>query len=106
MYLTQNLTIEDFARHVGIHYREVSSIINSEFNTNFFEFVNEYRVNRAKQLLLDPAFARMTILDILLESGFNSKSSFHRFFKRYTGMSAAEFRKQGALPDSPPPAPE
>lgn len=95
LYLTQNLTIEDFARHVGIHYREVSTIINTEFKTNFFEFVNEYRVNRAKQMLLDPAFARMTILDILLESGFNSKSSFHRFFKRYTGVSAAEFRKQG-----------
>jgi AraC-like DNA-binding protein len=95
LYLTQNLTIEDFARQVGIHYREVSSIINSEFKTNFFEFVNEYRVNRAKQMLLDPECARMTILDILLESGFNSKSSFHRFFKRYTGVSAAEFRKQG-----------
>ncbi len=102
LYLTQNLTIEDFARQVGIHYREVSSIINSEFKTNFFEFVNEYRVNRAKQLLLDPAFERMTILDILLESGFNSKSSFHRFFKRYTGMSAAEFRKQGeTAPNTP-----
>jgi AraC-like DNA-binding protein len=95
LYLTQNLTIEDFARHVGIHYREVSSIINTEFKTNFFEFVNEYRVNRAKEMLLDPAYTRMTILDILLESGFNSKSSFHRFFKRYTGVSAAEFRKQG-----------
>lgn len=95
LYLKQNLNIEDFARQVGIHFREVSSIINKEFNTNFFEFVNEYRVNRAKEILLDPQYAEMTILDILLESGFNSKSSFHRFFKRYTGMSAAEFRKQG-----------
>jgi len=94
LYLKQNLNIEDFARQVGIHFREVSSIINKEFNTNFFEFVNEYRVNRAKQMLVDPQYAEMTILDILLESGFNSKSSFHRFFKRYTGMSAAEFRKQ------------
>lgn len=93
LYLKQNLNIEDFARQVGIHFREVSSIINKEFNTNFFEFVNEYRVNRAKQMLVDPQYAEMTILDILLESGFNSKSSFHRFFKRYTGMSAAEFRK-------------
>lgn len=101
LYLTQNLNIEDFARQVGIHYREVSSIINKEFNTNFFEFVNEYRVNRAKQMLLDPQYAQMTILDILLESGFNSKSSFHRFFKRYTGMSAAEFRKTN--PPIPPP---
>jgi AraC-like DNA-binding protein len=94
LYLTQNLNIEDFARQVGIHYREVSSIINKEFNTNFFEFVNEYRVNRAKQMLVDPRYSQMTIFDILLESGFNSKSSFHRFFKRYAGMSAAEFRKQ------------
>ena len=94
LYLKQNLNIEDFARQVGIHFREVSSIINKEFNTNFFEFVNEYRVNRAKQMLIDPQYAEMTILDILLESGFNSKSSFHRFFKRYTGMSAAEFRKE------------
>jgi AraC-like DNA-binding protein len=95
LYLKQNLNIEDFARQVGIHYRDVSSIINKQFNTNFFEFVNEYRVNRAKEMLLDPRYVEMTILDILLESGFNSKSSFHRFFKRYTGMSAAEFRKQG-----------
>ncbi|WP_323813574.1 AraC family transcriptional regulator [Cellvibrio sp. NN19] len=98
LYLKQNLNIEEFARQVGIHYREVSSIINKEFNTNFFEFVNEYRVNRAKQMLLDPQYAQMTILDILLESGFNSKSSFHRFFKRYAGMSAAEFRKQNLNP--------
>mgnify|MGYP000946996010 CR=1 FL=1 len=97
LYLKQNLNIEDFARQVGIHYREVSNIINKEFNTNFFEFVNEYRVNKAKQMLLDPQCSTMTILDILLESGFNSKSSFHRFFKRYTGMSAAEFRKQYPL---------
>ncbi len=96
LYLRQNLNIEDFARQVGIHYRDVSSIINKHFNTNFFEFVNGYRVDKAKQMLLDPQHADMTILDILLESGFNSKSSFHRFFKRYTGMSAAEFRKQVA----------
>lgn len=100
LYLKQNLNIEEFARHVGIHYREVSSIINKHFKTNFFEFVNEYRVNKAKQMLLDSQYANMTILDILLESGFNSKSSFHRFFKRYTGMSAANFRKQKPAAES------
>jgi len=96
LYLKQNLNIEEFARQVGIHYREVSVIINKHFDTNFFEFVNSYRVQRAREMLLDPGFADTTILEILLESGFNSKSAFHRFFKRYTGMSAAEFRKQHA----------
>jgi AraC-like DNA-binding protein len=94
LYLTANLNIEDFSRKVGVHYREVSSIINTQFDTNFFEYVNQYRVAKAKTLLRDPNFNHKTILDILLESGFNSKSSFHRFFKRYTGMTAAEFRKQ------------
>jgi AraC-like DNA-binding protein len=96
LYLRQNLNIEEFARHVGIHFREVSTIINKHFDTNFFEFVNSYRVNKAKAMLVDPAFADTTILDILMESGFNSKSAFHRFFKRYTGMTAADFRKQHA----------
>lgn len=94
LYLKQNLNIEEFARHLGIHYREVSNILNHHFNTNFFEFVNRYRVDQAKQLLLDPRRSDTTIMEIFLESGFNSKSSFNRFFKRYTGMSAAEFRKQ------------
>ncbi len=97
LYLRQNLNIEEFARHIGIHFREVSTIINKHFDTNFFEFVNSYRVNRAKEMLVDPKFADTTIFDILMESGFNSKSAFHRFFKRYTGMTAADFRKQHAL---------
>jgi AraC-like DNA-binding protein len=93
LYLKHTLNIEEFAKQVGIHYREVSVIINQHFDTNFFEFVNSYRVNKAKDMLVDPKYTDTTILDILLESGFNSKSSFHRFFKRYTGMSAADYRK-------------
>lgn len=96
LYLKHTLNIEEFAKQIGIHYREVSAIINQHFNTNFFEFVNSYRVDKAKQMLVDPKLSDRTILDILLESGFNSKSSFHRFFKRYTGMSAADYRKQHA----------
>lgn len=100
LYLKHTLNIEEFAKQVGVHYREVSAIINQHFDTNFFEFVNSYRVNRAKEMLVDPKFADTTILEILLESGFNSKSAFHRFFKRYTGMSAADYRKQHAADGS------
>ncbi len=96
LYLKHNLNIETFSKQIDTNYREVSSIINNHFGTNFFEFVNEYRVNKAKGMLIDPAFADKTILFVLLECGFNSKSAFHRFFKRYTGTSAADFRKQHA----------
>ena len=94
LYLKHNLNIEEFSRRIGLPYREVSNTINKHFETNFFEYVNLYRVNKVKELLADPKFSDKTILDILFEAGFNSKSAFHRFFKRYVGMSAAEYRKQ------------
>ncbi|MDR7091206.1 helix-turn-helix domain-containing protein [Cellvibrio fibrivorans] len=93
LYLKNNLNIEEFSKCIGLSYREVSSIINKHFQTNFYEFVNLYRVNKAKELLLNPDYADRTILDIFLESGFNSKSAFNRFFKRYVGVTATEFRK-------------
>lgn len=94
VFLRANLNIEQFSSMIDYPVKDVSSVINKHFGTNFFEFVNSYRVEEAKQLLTDPAHADKTILDILLESGFNSKSAFHRFFKRLAGMPPSEYRKQ------------
>lgn len=94
IYLQQNLNIEQFGARLDLPVKEVSSVINKHFGTNFFEFINSYRVEEAKRLLSDPAFSQKTILDVLLESGFNSKSAFHRFFKRLVGESPSEFRKR------------
>lgn len=93
-YLKHNLNIEEFSKRVHLPIKEVSAVINKHYNTNFFEFMNSYRVAEAKRMLSDPAKAEITIMDILLESGFNSKSAFHRFFNRMVGMSPTEFRKQ------------
>lgn len=99
VFLRANLNIEQFSAIIDLPVKDVSSVINKHFGTNFFEFVNSYRVEEAKQLLSDPSQADKTILDILLESGFNSKSAFHRFFKRLAGMPPSEYRKQhGARP--------
>ena len=94
IYLKKNLNLEQFSERIDLPAKEVSSVINKHFGTNFFEFVNSYRVEAAKTLLADPEKAEMTVLDVLLESGFNSKSAFHRFFSRLVGMSPTEFRKQ------------
>jgi len=93
-YLEQNLNIEEFANRIDLPVRDVSNVINKHFGTNFFEFMNSYRVTEAKRLLADTDNDDLTILDILLQSGFNSKSAFHRFFKRLVGMSPTEYRKQ------------
>jgi len=93
LYLNQSLTIEEFSKEIGAPYREVSNTINKHFNTNFFEFINHHRVEEAKRMLADPAYDSLSILEILHESGFNSKSAFQRFFKRLTGVSPRAFRK-------------
>jgi len=93
LYLNQSLTIEDFSNEINASYRDVSNTINKHFNTNFFEFINRYRVEEAKRMLADPAYDSLSILEILHESGFNSKSAFQRFFKRLTGVSPRAFRK-------------
>jgi AraC-like DNA-binding protein len=94
VYLEHNLNIENFSTRVGLPVKEVSAVINKHFGTNFFEYINSYRVEEAKALLSDPSLSDKTILDILMESGFNSKSAFHRFFKRLVGMSPSEFRRK------------
>ncbi|GAB2526745.1 helix-turn-helix domain-containing protein [Microbulbifer agarilyticus] len=99
IYLKKNLNLEQFSERIELPAKEVSAVINKHFGTNFFEYVNSYRVEAAKSLLADPNKADMTVLDVLLESGFNSKSAFHRFFSRLVGMSPTEFRKQ-ALADA------
>lgn len=93
LYLNQSLTIEEFSNEIGAPYREVSNTINKHINTNFFEFINHHRVEEAKRMLADPAYDSLSILEILHESGFNSKSAFQRFFKRLTGVSPRAFRK-------------
>lgn len=99
LYLKHNLNIEEFSRRVGVPYREVSFVINKHFESNFFEYVNQYRVARAKVLLADPAHKNRTVLEICLDSGFNSKSAFNRFFRRYTGKSPTEFREHARHAD-------
>lgn len=96
LFLKHNLNIEEFSKRIDLPVKDVSSVINKHYGTNFFEFMNKYRVEEAKRLLLDEACAEMTVLDILLQAGFNSKSAFHRFFNRLVGVSPTEFRKQAS----------
>ncbi len=93
LFLKHNLNIDQFSKRIDLPVKDVSAVINKHYDTNFFEFMNKYRVEEAKRLLGDPQYANVTILDILLQAGFNSKSAFHRFFNRLVGVSPTEFRK-------------
>ena len=78
---------------MNIPDRELSALINHKLNQHFFDFVNEYRIKKAMEILRDPENDRMTVLEILYEVGFNSKSSFNTVFKKYCGQTPTQYRK-------------
>lgn len=95
LFLEANLNLERFAEQIGLKPRDISAILKMHYQSNFFEFINRYRVEEAKRLLVAPEFKDETILEIIYKSGFNSPSAFHRFFKRMVGITPTEFRHQG-----------
>jgi AraC-like DNA-binding protein len=71
----------------------LSQIINQEINKSVIQFVNEYRIKTAKNLLHDPVFNKYSVEAIGVEAGFKSKSAFYRTFSMSAGMSPGAFRK-------------
>lgn len=90
-YLQHSLTIDQLADQVGMSSRLLSSIMNRYFKRNFFEFINQYRIEEAKRLLGQRG---MSVLDVLYAAGFNSKSTFNMLFKKSVGMPPSDYRKK------------
>jgi AraC-like DNA-binding protein len=93
-YLDPNLSLNMLAEKVSIPPRALSQVINNGLNQNFFDFVNSYRIKESQNLLKNQNYRDKTILDILYEAGFNSKSVFNAAFKKHTGMTPYQFRRQ------------
>jgi AraC-like DNA-binding protein len=93
-YLISNLTLKELAERLEINPRTLSKIINVKKNQNFFDFINTYRIDDAKMILSNPAKRKMTILEVLYDVGFNSKSVFNTTFKKYTGVTPTEYRRR------------
>ncbi|RKY59339.1 MAG: hypothetical protein DRP96_07115 [Candidatus Neomarinimicrobiota bacterium] len=93
MYLNPNLTIKDLSKHLHIHHNHLSQIINAKFKMNFNDFINRYRINEVKRQLVSTQERNKTILEIMFDSGFNSKSVFNTAFKKITGLTPSEYRR-------------
>jgi AraC-like DNA-binding protein len=93
-FLKSSLTIKEISDATNIHSKYISQVINESLNKNFYDFINSYRVKEAMNLLLINGGKEKTILEILYDSGFNSKSAFNTAFKKTTGFTPTEFRHQ------------
>lgn len=93
-FLDPSLTVRGLARRLGMGQRELSVLINQRMGVHFFDFVNRYRVDKAAALLADPALAEANVLEIALQSGFNTKSSFNAAFSRHRGETPTAHRRR------------
>ena len=96
-YLNPSLSIRNLSEEMNMNSRDLSVLINKNLNKHFFDFVNEYRINEAMNILKNPTKKDFTVLEILYEVGFNSKSSFNTAFKKYTGFTPTQFKKKELL---------
>ncbi|MFD1257348.1 helix-turn-helix domain-containing protein [Mucilaginibacter terrae] len=91
-YLEDTLTLRTLAMQLNITPNQLSQVINQKTESNFFTFINSYRVEEVKTKLTDPAMAHYSILSIAFDCGFRSKSAFNKIFKEATGLTPAEYQ--------------
>ncbi|MBQ4838983.1 helix-turn-helix domain-containing protein [Pseudoalteromonas luteoviolacea] len=90
-YLDANLSLPKLAKHIHTPSHYISQTLNETLGMRFFDFVNQHRVDAAKQLLAQEQDA---ILTVAMEVGFNSKSAFYTAFKKHTTLTPSDYRKQ------------
>ena len=92
-YLQPDLTLSDLAATLKTNTSILSLAINAGFGKNFNDFINEYRVEDFKAKMASKEFQHLTLLAVAFESGFNSKTTFNRAFKKFTNQNPSDFQK-------------
>lgn len=90
-YLDEGLTLQSMADTLGLPLHNLSQVINQQFGQNFYDFVNGYRVKEFISRMSDEQNRQFTILALALDSGFSSKASFNRIFKKHTGKAPSQY---------------
>jgi AraC-like DNA-binding protein len=92
-YYDPELNLKQLAKRCGIPVHHLSQILNTGMKQNFYTYINNLRIEEAKRMLADPDMQEMTVLQILYEVGFNSKSVFNTAFKKNTGKTPTAYRR-------------
>ncbi len=90
-YLDPELTLQKLSEITDINKADLSKLFSEGFNKNFYELINEYRVDHFKELVKEESLKNNTILSLAYDSGFKSKTTFNVAFKRITDQTPKEF---------------
>ena len=90
-YINEKVSMLEIAKILKISPQQISQVINEKTNLNFNDYVNTFRIEEAKSMLMSNTFSKLTIDAIAQKSGFRSKSAFYGAFKKHTGNTPKEF---------------
>jgi len=93
LYLNPDLNLSALSIAMNVSEEYLSGILNNHLNRNFFDFVNQYRVEEFKTQCLNPQNDSFTLLGLAYDCGFNSKATFNRVFKNSTNLTPSEYKQ-------------
>ena len=94
VYLNHDLTQANFAKKLSLSSHHLSEVFSFEFDKNFYQLINSYRIKEARKILEQPTNKDYKIIAVAYDSGFKSKTTFNRVFKEQTGYTPTEYRKK------------
>lgn len=99
LYRDANLSLDTLAARLGASKHHVSQVINAHRNNNFFEYLNQLRIEEARRLLAETRREDLHVIEIAYAVGFNNKVSFNTAFKKSTGMTPTAYRRSHGSSD-------
>lgn len=93
IYINPDLNLEILSSYIGTSQKKCSQILRTEFDNNFNQFINTYRIEAFKKMIDEGKHKHFTLLSLAYDSGFESKSTFNRSFKQLTGLSPSQYIK-------------
>lgn len=97
VFMDPEINLSSLADKVGISMNDLSFLINNSYNMNFYSLMNNYRIEKVKEMLAQKQYSHLTILGIAYEAGFTSKSTFNNAFKKATGTTPSEYMKKNSI---------
>ena len=94
LYRNPDLTLPMLAKKLKLSANTLSQVLNGYCGQSFYNFVNTYRLEEVVSMMEDPKFDGKSVLELLYEAGFKSKSTFNPIFKKRTGKTPSEYRKE------------
>ncbi len=91
IYTQPSISLDEVAKRLDVTRHHASQVINEHFNMSFFELINSYRVKEAMSLMRHTHKSDIKISEIAFQTGFSSRATFNKQFRKYAGQTPTEF---------------